>query len=77
MTVTKKAEGKSVRAVVAAGCVVTGHDAPHGREVKPGDPVTLFDYEAELLTDRGFLVGKEGLARVARAPKTRNEEGGE
>jgi len=74
MTVTKKAEGKSVRAVVAAGCVVTGHD---GREVKPGDPVTLFDYEAELLTDRGFLVGKEGLARVARAPKTRNEEGGE
>jgi len=40
MTVTKKAEGKSVRAVVAAGCVVTGHD---GREVKPGDPVTLFD----------------------------------
>ena len=74
MTVTKKAEGKSVRAVVAAVCVVTGLD---GREVKPCDPVTLFDYEAELLTDRGFLVGKEGLARVARAPKTRNEEGGE
>lgn len=71
MTVSKK-EPKVIKAIVAKGCQVTGHD---GKAVKAGDSVTLFDYEAARYMARGFLVDPDGKLKTAPAPAVRDEEG--
>ncbi len=67
-------EVKTVKATVAPGCRVMGHD---GKEVKAGGTVTVSDAEAKLLTSRGFLVGKDGSVSRTAPPAVKNEPGTE